>query len=108
MNRRDALTRVAVILGGSVIGAEFFLNGCKATPGKITGLFTPDDIFLLDAIAETIIPETDTPGAKAAQVGSFMSVMVNDCYSPDQQEVFTKGMAALEEACQIMNGKSFS
>ena len=107
MNRRDALTRVAVILGGSVIGADFFLNGCKATSGKIDGLFTQEDILLFDAIAETIIPATDTPGAKAAQVGSFMSLMVNDCYTPDQQKVFTKGMAALEDACQIMNGRSF-
>jgi len=107
MNRRDALTRVAVILGGSVIGADFFLAGCKATPGRVNGLFNREDILLFDAIAETILPATDTPGAKAAQVGSFLALMVNDCYTLEQQEIFTKGIAALSDACEKINGKPF-
>jgi hypothetical protein len=30
MNRREALSRVGLILGGTVIGAEFFISGCKS------------------------------------------------------------------------------
>ncbi len=29
MNRRDAIGRVALIMGGTLIGAEFLLSGCK-------------------------------------------------------------------------------
>ena len=63
MNRRDALSRVALLLGGTVIGAEFFLSGCASGDKKIGQSvdFTADDIAYLDEVAETIIPATDTP-----------------------------------------------
>jgi hypothetical protein len=100
MNRRDALSRVALLLGGTVIGAEFFLSGCNTGDKKIGQSvdFTADDIAYLDEIAETIIPVTDTPGAKAAKVGTFMTVMVKDCYDEKNQKIFLDGMNALNEA----------
>jgi hypothetical protein len=100
MNRRDALSRVALLLGGTVIGAEFFLSGCTATDKKVGQSldFTKDDIAFLDEVAETIIPATDTPGAKEAQVGTFMTVMVKDCYDEKNQKVFLEGMNKLNEA----------
>ncbi len=115
MNRRDALSRVALILGGTVVGANVFLDGCKPADKKTTGesdttmagSFSNDDIAYLDEIAETIIPETDTPGAKAAKVGAFMTVMVNDCYSVGDQKIFKEGMITLNDACKKKNGKSF-
>ncbi len=109
MNRRDALSRVALILGGTVIGANVFLEGCK--PGdKKAGAgadFTADDISFLDEVAETIIPETDTPGAKAAAVGSFMTVMVNDCYTESDRQTFKEGIGLLKKAADNRFGKSF-
>ena len=34
MNRRDALARVSLLLGGSIVGAEFFLAGCNNPPAQ--------------------------------------------------------------------------
>lgn len=110
MNRRDALSRVALLLGGTVIGAEFFLSGCTNADKKIGQSvdFTADDIAYLDEVAETIIPATDTPGAKEAKVGAFMTVMVKDCYKESDQKVFLEGMAKLnEEARKKFNGNGF-
>ena len=45
------------------------------------GAFTAADVALLDEIAETILPETSTPGAKAAKTGAFMALMVTDVYT---------------------------
>jgi Gluconate 2-dehydrogenase subunit 3 len=100
MNRRDAVSRVALLLGGTIVGAEFFLSGCTNADKKYgTSLnFTPDDVAYLDEIAETIIPTTDTPGAKAARVGTFMTVMVKDCYDENNQKIFLEGMTKLNEA----------
>ena len=101
MNRRDALSRVALILGGTVVGANLFLEGCKPTDKKASGGvtdFTPDDMAYLDEIAETIIPATDTPGAKAAKVGAFMTVMVKDCYEEKDQKTFRDGMDKINDA----------
>lgn len=110
MNRRDALSRVALLLGGTVIGGELFLSGCTSADKKIGQSvdFTADDLAYLDEIAETIIPATDTPGAKDAKVGQFMGVMVKDCYKPNEQKVFLEGMNTLNEASKKkFNGNGF-
>ena len=106
MDRRELLKMVALATGGAVIGGSFFLNGCK-TGTKAEAGFTASNIALLDEVSETIIPATTTPGAKAAQVGEFMKVMVTDCYTEKQQAAFTNGIAQLEEACKKATGKSF-
>lgn len=106
MDRRELLKMIAVLTGGAVIGGEAFLTGCK-TGGKADVGFTAANISLLDEIAETIIPATATPGAKAAQVGEFMKIMVTDCYTEVQQTAFTNGITSMEEACKKANGKSF-
>src|SRR6478752_3663671 len=107
MNRREVLSRVALIMGGTIIGAEAFLSGCKTTPAK-EGLFSVDDISLLDEIGETILPTTaSSPGAKAAQIGDFMKTIVTDCYTEDDQHVFTDGIAKLNDAAKKKYNNSF-
>jgi len=96
MNRREAVQSVALLLGGSLLGANAFLTGCKTSDKKVA--FTNDDIALLDEVADTILPATKTPGAKAAKVGQFMTVMVNDCYEENDQNVFHEGINKLNEA----------
>lgn len=108
MNRRDALSRVALLVGGSIVGAEFFLSGCNTGGPKAAGLpLSAEDIAYLDEIAETIIPTTNTPGAKEAKVGAFMNTMVMDCYEEKDQKVFLDGMAKLNEACNKATGSDF-
>src|SRR5665213_2210171 len=110
MNRREALSSVALLLGGTIIGAEMFLSGCTNADKKIgvAGLqFSPDDISFLDEVGETIIPATNTPGAKATQIGEFMKTIVNDCYEEKDQQIFVEGMKKLDDASQAKNGKSF-
>ena len=65
INRREALSRVAIIMGGTVLGAEAFLTGCKTNTKGVT--FAKEDIDFLNEVGETILPATDTPGAKAAK-----------------------------------------
>lgn len=81
--------------------------GCNPTANKVNDLFDQDQLSLLDEVAETILPETSTPGAKAAGVGAFMTVMVKDCYTPEDQKVFIKGLADLDKRFDKTYGKSF-
>lgn len=106
MNRREALSSVALLLGGTIIGADAFLSGCKSA-SKDAVVFTSDDIKLLSEIAETILPATSTPGAKDANVGEFMTVIVADCYTPEERKVFMEGMKKLEEASKTKYGNGF-
>ncbi|HJS54564.1 MAG TPA: gluconate 2-dehydrogenase subunit 3 family protein [Chitinophagaceae bacterium] len=108
MDRRDLLKLVALATGGAVIGGEFFLAGCRNNEATVAGLgFSQDDIAFLDEVAETIIPKTTTAGAKEAEVGKFMTVMVNDCYEEADQEIFREGVKKLNEACNKMHGHGF-
>ncbi|MES1218418.1 MAG: gluconate 2-dehydrogenase subunit 3 family protein [Bacteroidota bacterium] len=111
MDRRELLKMVALLTGGVVIGGEVFLTGCNSNdttaPTAATGAFSKDDIAFLDEVAETILPKTSTPGAKDAAVGTFMTVMVNDCYTEADQKVFHEGMKKLDEASNKLNSAGF-
>lgn len=110
MNRRDALSRVAVLFGGTIIGAEFFLSGCKNPNAKTAGAldFSTDNISFLDEVADTILPTTSSsPGAKAAKVGEFMKTMVTDCYEEKDQKIFMEGIGKLNDAADKKYSKSF-
>jgi Gluconate 2-dehydrogenase subunit 3 len=107
MDRRELLKMIALATGGAVIGGEFFLAGCNNKDAGTGLTFSPDDISYLDEIAETILPKTNTPGAKDAEVGKFITVMVNDCYDEKDQAIFQEGMKKLDEACNKMHGHRF-
>ncbi|HLI93288.1 MAG TPA: gluconate 2-dehydrogenase subunit 3 family protein [Puia sp.] len=111
MNRRDAITHVSLLLGGTILGAEAFLSGCTNPPEqKLGGMgtnFSNSDVAFLDEVAETILPKTNTPGAKDAKVGEFMTVIVRDCYTQPDQKVFLDGMQKLDDASRKRNGKAF-
>ena len=107
MERRELLKMIALLTGGVVIGGDVFLSGCKTAAKKEMG-FTAENIALLDEVGDTIIPTTDSPGAKATKIGEFMKTMVTDCYTQAEQDVFYKGMSQLDEACEKANGKSFA
>jgi hypothetical protein len=112
IDRREAVRRVSMMLGGlALIGSDGFLTGFRRAPlpEELTGqgLFTPADIAWLDEVADTILPTTSTPGAKAAQVGAFMAVMVTDSYHEGQQKAFLEGMKTLEAESVKANGAGF-
>ena len=100
MNRRELLKMIAALTGVAVIGSEFLLEGCKNPSAKSTLTFSDDNIAFLDEVAEIILPATDSPGAKEAKVGQFMTVAVNDCYGEEDQKIFHDGMQKLNEACK--------
>ena len=108
MDRRELLRMIAVVTGSTVIGGEFFLTGCKNQEAKVGGMsFSQDDIAFLDEVGETILPKTNTPGAKDTEVGKFMTTIVNDCYKEVDQQVFFDGIKKLDAACTKMHGHGF-
>jgi hypothetical protein len=97
MNRRELLKMIGLATGTAIIGSDLILSACNTEKRETRNGFTQDDVALLDEVAETIIPRTSTPGAKDAAVGMFMTVMVNDCYTEQDQKVFFEGMKTLNE-----------
>jgi hypothetical protein len=108
LTRREAIRRVSALLGGAtLIGQSAWLSGCATAARPPANLFTAADVALLDEIADTILPETKTPGAKAAGVGTFIATMVTDTYDPREQRLFLDGVATLEYESRAQNGGGF-
>jgi len=111
IDRREAIRRVSALLGGLALVSETaLLEACggernAARTGAAT--FSANDVAFLDEVADTILPETSTPGAKAAQVGAFMALMVTDTYNDRDQQVFKNGLQQIDTACQQMHKTGF-
>ncbi len=107
MNRRKALILTSTIVGGTIIGSDFFLSGCTPKE-KDRRLFSDADVFLLDEVGETILPESNrSPGAKAAKIGQFMVTIVSDCYDEKEQEIFKIGIDTLQQMANNTYAKDF-
>jgi len=107
MNRRELLRMIGLATGVAFIGGNTLLAGC-ATSSSAALTFSAADAELLDAVTETILPRTDTPGARDAEVGSFMQIFVNDCYSPAEQATFHAGLLQLERRSAEEYGGKFN
>lgn len=111
MDRREAIRRVSALLGGIALVSETALleacSGERSAARTGAPTFSPNDVAFLDEVADTILPETSTPGAKAAQCGAFMALMVTDTYQDRDQQVFKNGLQQLDTACQQMHKTGF-
>ncbi len=108
MNRREAVRNLSLILGG-VLSAELTaaLQGQVLNTGAPLSVSASQEALLAEA-ADTIIPTTDTPGAKAAGVEKFIVRVLRDCYRPEAQIRFYDGLARLEAAARSAHGKAFT
>lgn len=108
MNRRIALKQLGLITAGAAL-----LPGCVKEAARSASLtlkhlqINGTQEAVLAEIAETLIPTTDIPGAKAMNVQQFILRMVDDCQSAESQKDFENGFVAFEQAVDKKFGKTF-
>ncbi len=97
MKRREAMKKVATIMGASLSASTLlvFQQSCQSDPHPEPGKFSQNDSDKLNAIGEVILPETDTPGAAAANTGPFVVMMLEDCYPKEAREKVTSFLAEI-------------
>jgi gluconate 2-dehydrogenase gamma chain len=112
ITRREALKRAAWILGGTVSAPTILgvLAGCRAEQTKTftPRSLTPDQRGTVEAIADIIIPETDTPGARAAGVDQFVDAMLTDYYPAKERDRFLAGLARVDARAQRQHSLPFA
>jgi len=107
MNRRELLKSIAIISGGVFIGSNFLLTSCKREDAG--SLVLSDDLMkLLAEISDTIIPETNTVGAKAVKSAEFISVVFKDIYSQKEQEDFIAALNLVNDKAKEIAGDDFT
>ncbi len=101
MHRRDAINRVALLVGGAFsLPTLTAMQRWDNPPISQSASFQLSEIQrkLVAEVAEMIIPKTDTPGAKEAGVPAFIEMMLNDCYEQPEHQSFREGVDALVKA----------
>ncbi len=71
-------------------------------------LFTPERARVMEALAEIIIPETDTPGASEAGVIEFVAALVDGWLDDDDRDRFLAGLDTVDPACRERFGSPFA
>jgi hypothetical protein len=107
MIRRDLLKMIVAATGTAFVGSNVLAyTQLPMADDKDTG-FSKDDVAFFNEVGEVIIPRTDTPGAKDANVGSMMAIMLADCYSPLHRKIFIDGIASLKTKAKSRYSKDF-
>ena len=107
MQRRAALKNIATAAGIMVLPA--WANGWnKQTVSAAVSYLSQSQDLVLAEMVETIIPATDTPGAKALGVHNFVQKMITDCYEEEVQKNLVKGLNTAESLAKQSFGTSFN
>ena len=99
---------MALAVGG-LVALPTWANGWSANSiGSLPSNFSLSQDALLAEIVETIIPATDTPGAKDLKIHAFVQKMVTDCYEPEVQQNVVRGLETTEQLAKQTYGKPFA
>jgi hypothetical protein len=115
MQRRQALRilgRLAVVPALSQLSLDRLYALGRETHERLSD---PPTLRILDphqhetvaTLTELIIPETDTPGARAAGVAEFIDLIVAEWYTEEQRARFLAGLADLDRRSQAVSGRVF-
>jgi hypothetical protein len=93
MNRRKAI-KLLLLGGASVTSLISYKWLDRIRTADVA--YLADKQSLLAELAETIIPETDTPGAKAVKAEEFILRMLRECTDARSLSNFISGLQELE------------
>jgi hypothetical protein len=106
--QRRALIKQLVFATGAIL----VIPSCVQDTGKVSIPLKKlqikgSDEKLMAELAETIIPTTNTPGAKDISAHLFVLNMIDDCYKTKDQQRFLKGLTTFKKKTDEQFGKSF-
>lgn len=105
MDRRFWIKNIMVVGGGLVFLPSCLNNETKASIHLKNIVVNGNEEMLLADVVETIIPATDTLGAKDLDVHHFVLKMIDDCYMQEDQAKYIKGLKELNAYLKKTTGK---
>jgi hypothetical protein len=110
MNRREALKMMGYAV--SMTAATDLFLSCQSE-AKVSldwkpAFLSDRQAHILAEVAETILPKTQTPGAKELGVPQFIDKMLKALLTEGDQKEFVEGLEKLEKDCKAMQGKTFT
>ncbi|MDG1708309.1 MAG: gluconate 2-dehydrogenase subunit 3 family protein [Emcibacteraceae bacterium] len=113
LNRREILERMAMVTGGAV--SLTIISACdngisvpKGTENLNLKALNKTQFDLVGDIADAIIPDTNTLGAKSVNVHYLVDELAANWMMSDDRDVFLNDLTALDSRIKSEQGKSFS
>ncbi len=107
MTRRAALKRAALFLGVAFTPSLIANVLQAAVPGAKALFLSKAQLDLVTAIADRILPRTDTPGASDVGVPAFVDLMLGKYSTESERQVFTAGLDEVNAASLTAHAQSF-
>ena len=111
LTRRKAIRNAVLLLGGSISAAQISpLIGNVAAMGSnyIPKFLNEHHFHMTKRLVDLIIPESDTPGALAANVHQFIDVMLDGWAATDTRLRFLDTFNNIDSRSLALTGKKFS
>ena len=111
MHRRQALRLLASAATLPLLSREAFSlfqavhDQLPAQP--VLKTLNPHQNATVTTISELIIPQTDTPGAKAARVNEFIDLILTEWYDEEEKSTFLTGLADVDAQALDLFSKDF-
>src|SRR5882672_4909682 len=111
MHRRQALRLLASAATLPLLSREAF-SMFQAVHDQLPAqaileTLNPHQNDTVTTIAEIIIPQTNTPGAKAARVNEFIDLILTEWYDGEEKSTFMTGLADVDSRTRDLYGKDF-
>ena len=111
IDRREALKRLTMLVGGTLSASTVagVLSGCTAGEGDAYTFLSLDQTQreLVASIADTVIPTTDTPGARDVGVDRFIDKMLDGWMDDNEKARFLTGLTEFAGAFERQFGVPF-
>jgi hypothetical protein len=82
-----------------------FFRGAHPAGNYALRTLNPQQNATVVAMIDQIIPETDTPGAKAARVNEFIDVILTEWANDGERKDFLEGLAGVDKRSEQLFGK---
>jgi len=105
MNRRSLLAGLAALIGASAVPDGAWAQEAGAQDAAATErYFAPPLYAVLEEVCDIIIPETDTPGARAAGVPQVMDGLMRNWASAERRRQFEGLLLEIDTAARAAGG----
>lgn len=113
MNRREAIKRTTLWTGAGLLAPGIFaaLQSCANRDPELDWkplVLTPEQVVQLDTLADTIVPQTNSPSASQVRVSEFIDLIMSDVITDDQSESVHHVLHQLEAFSKSRKAQSFT
>lgn len=105
-DRRSLMGNIALLLGATAIPAEAFAKPKGKAAAK--KFFSPSQMALVSAYADTLIPATDTPGAVAVKVPALLDSLVTNWASAASKALILGALPGIDKLALDADKKPFA